>query len=83
MTQLDGGFTFDLSKLELSDGNTKRSSVTAKATSSKYQEKRRNEALLNQQQARADRTHQARQLALQRIDSRVTCNYPCQPYAIF
>ena len=77
MTQADSGFPFDLSKLDLGDSNARRRSVTAKATASKYQEKRRKEALFKQQQARADRTHEARQLALQRVQHQVKGTLSC------
>ena len=72
MTQNGGSIAQDFLNLDLSEGVARRRSVTTKATASKYQEKRRQEALLKQQQARADRTHQARQLALQRADKEVS-----------
>ena len=62
---------FDLTKLDLNDGPNKRKTVTAKATASKYQERRRKEALLKQQQARDDNIHRARALALQTANEQV------------
>lgn len=71
MTDASGVSIFDLSKLDLSGDTTKRKSVTSKSVSANFQEKRRKEALLKQQQARSDRTQQARQLALQKSDEQV------------
>ena len=62
---------FDLSKLDLSESTSRRKSVTAKSVSTNFQGRRRKEALLKQQQARDDRTQQARRLALQKNDSQV------------
>jgi hypothetical protein len=59
---------FDLSKLDLNAGYSRRKSVTSTAGSSKFQEKRRKEALQNQQQSREDRAQKARQLALQKVE---------------
>ena len=71
MSKADGGPVFDFSKLNIGEDSSKRKNVTEKSLSTNFQEKRRKEALLKQQQARADRTQQARLLALQKLDRQV------------
>lgn len=53
----------ELNKLDAELSKSSRRRLTASDGSSKYQEKRRSEALHRQQQARLDRAQQARQLA--------------------
>lgn len=71
MTQAESDVSLNLSSLRLEEGRSKRKSITKRADVSKYQERRRKEALSKQQQARADRTDKARQLAFHIYDKQV------------
>lgn len=74
--------TLDLDKLSLKPESLGRRSSKSKTPSSKYQERRRNEALTRQQHAKEQRATLARSLALQTETNSLEDNEACLTYCL-